>query len=106
MQTVNVITLTKGKAVLSESAYSVKSGSNVVAFYIDAWGNTGRAYPVCSSSSSFVNGTTIDAPSICFEDGSDDTDELFTEVYFPDFYGYNVHSVSGGKTVAVCLTKD
>lgn len=105
METICVKTVNSGTAVLSSTGYDVKLGVNVVSFWVDAWGQTGRAYPVSTSSSTSDGDALVDVPSIVLESGMDDTNEVLTEICFPEFPGWNVHCCSGGKTVAVCLTK-
>ena len=97
---IRVQTIRQGAAVLAETAYDVKMGTDVVAFVVDAWGDTGRAYPAGSFGSCVQN-----IPSILFESGETSDEEIFTEVCFPDFPEWDVHCVNGGKTVAVCLTR-
>lgn len=104
MKQIRVQTVVCGTAVLGSHAYDIKHGDTVVAFYVDAWGKTGRAWPISTSSAVGINGELVNIPSIVFESGDDNTDEVLTEVCFPDFPGWDVHSCSGGKTVAVCLT--
>lgn len=99
MNSVIVKVVSQGLPVLAGHGYDVKLGGCVVAFFVDAWGKTGRAYPVCSSS---VLQGNLEVPSICFESGENEED--WTKVCFPQFAGWSVHSISGGKTVAVCLT--
>ena len=85
--------------------YMLKSSENVAAFYIDGGGHTGRAYPICSSSTvTFADGSFLDYPSIDIED--DCTDSVLTTIYFPEYIGWKVHSVGGGKTMSICLVKD
>jgi hypothetical protein len=87
------------------NGYNVKNGENVVAFYVDAWTKTGRAYPMSSSSSIYFHDTkeTLNYPSIQYEDG--ETETGFAEMWFPEFEGWHVHAVSGGKTMSICLTR-
>lgn len=97
---IRVQTVQQGAAVLAETAYDVKAGIDVVAFYVDAWGETGCAWPVASF------GSATDAfPTITFESAYETNETPFTEVCFPDFPGWDVHTVRGGKVVAVCLTR-
>ena len=91
---------------MSDEGYCV-SGSHeagVVAFYLDAWTKTSRAYPISTCSSIYCVETdeTKNFPSIHIEDGSEDT-HGFAEIYFPEFEGWKVHSVDGGKTMSICL---
>jgi hypothetical protein len=95
----------QGDAVVGQGYMAVR-GENVCAFYIDGWGKTGRIYPICSSKSTVLceDGkfkSSEDYPSLTLEDGS--RDSSMTEIYFPEFEGWQVHSVSGGKTMGVCL---
>ena len=95
----------QGDAVGGQGYMAVR-GENVCAFYIDGWGKTGRIYPICSSQSTtfFEDGkfkSSEDYPSLTLEDGEEGSS--ITEIYFPEFEGWQVHSVSGGKTMGVCL---
>lgn len=100
---VKVVVLYQGDAVCGDYGYILKQGEGVAAFYLDGWGNTGRIYPVSYSSVSYVDGKHIKCPSIEIENGDN---SMCTEIYFPDFEGYRTHSVSGGKTMSICLVKD
>lgn len=95
----------QGSAVAGQD-YMLKRSENVAAFYIDGWGETGRIYPVASSSSVYFTDTKeeLKVPSLTIEDGREDTP--LTEIYFPEYGGWNVHSVGGGKVMAVCLIKE
>lgn len=97
---IRVQTVQQGAAVLAETAYDVKAYINVVAFYVDAWGETGCAWPVASFGSA-----TNSFPTITFESAYETNETPLTEVCFPDFPGWDVHTVRGGKVVAVCLTR-
>lgn len=108
-ETIKISVSIQGVPVASKHGYDVKRGENVCSFFVDGRGDTGRIYPVttCSSvSMQSPNGdfTVVKFPSIYLEDGGD---KLLagTEIYFPEFEGWNVHSAVGGKTMAVCLTK-
>lgn len=106
MQAIRVQTIAQGVAVLEPAAYDIKAGPNVVSFYVDAWGLTGRAYPVATSNSTSIDDALVAIPSIVLESGAENNDaEELTEICFPDFTGWDVHCCSGGKIIAVCLTK-
>jgi hypothetical protein len=104
MNEVKVSVAYQGSAVCGAHGYMLKLSENLAAFYLDGWGDTGRIYPVSTSSSVFLNKELLKFPSICIEDGQEESD--FSEIYFPEFEGWNVHAVSGGKTMAICLTKE
>lgn len=118
IDTVQVVQLKVGETEikdikLGDVGYMAKRGENVVAFYLDAWTDTGRADPLGLSSSVYFTDTkeTKNYPSFCFDDGAYDDgngeDKMkFGEVYFPEFEGWSVFSVTGGKTLSICLVKD
>lgn len=101
---VEIRVLQQGDAVCGETGYMLKRGDNVAAFFLDGWGNTGRVYSVMSSSISCIDGKYLPIPSLTIENGN--VNSTFTEICFPEFEGWNVHSVSGGKTMAICLTME
>lgn len=102
--TVQINILNQGSAVCGSEGYLLKKSSNVAAFYLDGWGKTGRIYPVSTCSTTIINGESYSYPSITIEDGEDES--TLTDIYFPEFAGWDIHSVSGGKTMAICLTKE
>lgn len=86
------------------NGYMLKKGDNVAAFYADQIGEALRAYPLASSTSfSVVDGVSRKIPSIILEtsEGAGETQEIS----FPEFEGWDVHCVSGGKILSICLTK-
>lgn len=95
MKTVKVNIITQGTAVCGDEGYMLVHGGDVAAFYLDGWGATGRIYPAGTSQHE-------GCPSIYLDDGQGEA----TAICFPEFHGWNVHCVSGGKTMAVCLTKE
>lgn len=101
MNKIRVQVVQNGDAVVSDEGYLPVKGDKVVAFYLDAWGETGRAYPEVYSLAE-VNGVSS-VPSIIISDGRDDS--KFSEVCFPDFPGYRVHCADGGKTMSICLVR-
>lgn len=104
-KTTPVITSVQGDAVAADVGYLVKgSGTSVVAFYVDGWGKTGRIYPMSSCDCIFMNATIQNYPSIWIDDGEEGSS--LSEIYFPEFEGYDVFCVSGGKTMQVCLVKN
>lgn len=106
MQTnkVKIQVIKQGKPVAGNEGYMLINGGNVVAFYLDGWGDTGRIYPVCTCSSTYIDCRTYNYPSMTIEDGYDDNS--CTEIAFPEYEGFSVHSVSGGKTMQICLVKE
>ena len=102
--TVEIKVLAQGDAVCGTKGYMLKRSTSVAAFYLDGWGATGRIYPEFTSSSVWDGTSTINYPSITISDGSDDGS--LSEIYFPEYKGWRVHSVSGGKTAAICLVKE
>lgn len=97
---VTVKVLRQGAAVCG-NGYMLKLGDSVAAFHFDGWGNTGRIYPL-STGEEKVDGHEYALPSLTLHDGVEESEP--TEVCFPDFEGWSVHCVKGGKTMAVCLT--
>lgn len=100
-QRVKVLVSLPGDVKVNESGYMLLMGEKVAAFYLDVWSN--RAYPSSSCSSVWVDGQSMDLPSITLEDGNETSER--TAIFFPDFPGWEVHSVSGGKTLSICLTR-
>ncbi len=92
-----------GDAVCGATGYVAIKHDDVCTFYVDGWGSTGRIYPVASSSSVFTEHENVNCPSITIENGEDNT--TLTEIFFPEFEGWEVFSMSGGKTMSVCLIK-
>jgi len=103
MDKVEVQVISQGDAVCGTTGYMLKRGEDVAAFYLDGWGSTGRIYPMTSSSQIFNGKDVLNFPSLTIDNG-DDVSEV-TEICFPEFEGWDVHAVSGGKTMAICLTK-
>lgn len=93
----------QGDAVCGKGGYMLKQSEDVAAFYMDGWGKTGRIYPVSSSTSIVQEGKIAHYPSIMIEDGEETS--TYTEIYFPEYEGWTVHSTNGGKTMSVCLVK-
>jgi hypothetical protein len=107
MSTISIEISIQGDAVPGSEGYLAQISDTMATFYVDGWGKTGRIYPVSSSSSVFTKeGNLKHFPSITLEDGEDGEEaSTFTEIYFPEFEGWSVFAVSGGKTMAVCLRK-
>ncbi len=101
---VKVIVIHQGDAVCGPGGYLLKQSDDIAAFYLDGWGKTGRIYPISTCGWSRVGDKNIHCPSITIEDGEDNSS--FTEIYFPEYEGWRVHCVSGGKTMSICLVKD
>ena len=102
--TVEVLVVQQGDAVCGKQGYMLKKSDDVAAFYLDGWGNTGRIYPISSCRSVWLDGEVLSYPSITLEDGEDDSS--LTEICFPEYEGWQVHCVSGGKIMAICLVKE
>lgn len=94
----------QGDAVCGEHGYMLKRGVDIAAFYLDGWGKTCRIYALTSSGSTVIDGAVENYPTLTLENGSE-YDSL-TEICFPEFEGWSVHSVIGGKTMAICLTRE
>ena len=104
MDEVEILVVEQGAAVCGENGYMLKRSDNVASFYIDGWGDSCRIYPISSSTTTLIDGASVGIPSLTIDNGI--VDEPMTEICFPEFEGWSVHSVSGGKTMAICLTKD
>ena len=102
--TVEVLVIQQGDAVCGKQGYMLKKSNDVAAFYLDGWGKTGRIYPISSCRSVWLDGEVLSYPSIALEDGEDDSS--LTEICFPEYEGWRVHCVSGGKIMAICLVKE
>lgn len=101
---VEVLVIQQGDAVCGKQGYMLKKAKNIAAFYLDGWGKTGRIYPSSSCESSMINGTVYDYPNLWIEDGQEES--TFTEICFPEYEGWQVHCVSGGKIMSICLVKE
>ena len=86
------------------NGYMLKKSDDVAAFYIDVRGEVDRMYPDATSSV-YDNGNKFGYPSIFLSEG-DALVDLVVEIYFPEFENWSVHSCTGGKIIAVCLTKN
>lgn len=103
---VKVVVTYQGSVAVRGVGYMLKKGDGVAAFYLDT---KERSWP--AGSSSHTNHFSADGnfthseefPSIFLI--SSDEDEEWTEIGFPEYVGWMVHSVSGGKVLSVCLTK-
>lgn len=93
----------QGKAVLSKYAYVAKESDDIICMYLDAWGETGMAYPEASGQS-YDHDTGNEWPSIWFS-ATDDDNEEYTLVNFPELIGWKVFALGGGETCAIVLTK-
>lgn len=101
---VKIQVIRQGKPIVGDEGYMLINGGNVVAFCLDGWGDTGRIYPVSTYSSTYIEGMIYNYPSMNVEDGDDDSS--YTEIAFPEYEDFYVHSVSGGKTMQICLVKE
>ena len=84
------------------SGYMLKRGENVAAFYLDAYD---RAYCNSTCRSVTMTNENLPYPSMWIDNGYEEPED-FSEIYFPEYEGWHVHSVSGGKTLSICLVKD
>lgn len=91
---------------MGEAGYVAVRAENIIAFYLDAWTDSGRAYPDSTSEHILIpeTGEWRNFPCIILDDG-DEFQSNFSAVYFPEFEGWKVHSVSGGKTMSICLVR-
>ncbi len=100
---IKVLVSQKGDAIVHHSGYMVHRGETVVAFYLDARGNTGRAYPAGSMTNvKTIEGEYKDFPALFLVDEDEKSETL---IYFPEFPGWHVHCADGGKTMSICLVK-
>lgn len=89
---------------VSSEGYMAVRGENVVAFYVDVRSSpAGRLYPAgtCRSLVDHKTRQSLNFPNITLGDG----DAIFLDIAFPEFEGWQVHSVFGGKTLSICLVK-
>jgi hypothetical protein len=100
---IKVIVAIQGDAIVSSVGYVVARSDKIVAFYLDGWGNTGRAYPMSTCDAVMIDGKPEKYPSMWIEDGEDHSQ--LTEIYFPEFQGWRIHCADGGKTMSICLVK-
>lgn len=88
--------------------YSEEAG--ICTFHADVRASsTGRAFPISYGSSVyFPLGKILKRyPSIFLENGKEAVDECqATEFYFPEFEGWRVFSVTGGKIFSICLVRN
>jgi len=98
-----VLVTQQGDAVCGEG-YGLKLQENIAAFWLDGWGETGRIYWSSYCNNAFIDGEIINCPEITIEDGREDSS--WTVICFPEFRGWRVHCLGGGKSMSVCLTKD
>ena len=91
---------------MGEKGYVTVRAENIIAFHLDAWTDSGRAYPDSTSDWVFIPETKEHKhfPCIILDNG-DEFESDFSAVYFPEFEGWKVHSVSGGKSLAICLVR-
>lgn len=101
---VEIRVLQQGDAVAGKTGYMLKCCNNVAAFYLDGGGETGHIYPLAVSQTAWNGEELLNFPSMTIEDGRDSSD--VTEICFPEFEGWRVHSALGGKTMAISLTKE
>ena len=85
----------QGTVKITSVGYMLETGENCAIFFFDVGD---RAYPVASSA------YDVGSPSLWLEDNEDE--DHWTYVCFPDFIGWSVHCVSGGKVISVALRKD
>lgn len=92
----------QGKAVVSSFGYVAKESDNLLLLCVDAWGDTGRAYPdgVCNSQDSSGD---LGIPEIWLSVSEDD--ETVTTITFPELKGWEVFCINGGKTLQIAFYK-
>jgi hypothetical protein len=96
-----------GKPIkIGDAGYVRVRAENIIAFYLDVWTDSGRAYPVSTCREVYI--PEIEQwkrfPGITLDNG-DEFESDFSEVYFPEFEGWSVHCVTGGKVLSICLVK-
>jgi hypothetical protein len=101
---VKVKVIFQGDAVPGKLGYLLKKSKNIAAFYLDGAGKTGRIYPYGTGTSCFIDDKVYNYPSMTIGDGEDDSQ--LSEICFPEYSGWRIHCVGGGKTMAVCLVKE
>ena len=98
MGEVKIIVAAQGDAVIISDGYYLKTGEKVASFYIDSHS---RIRAVSTSTLMGCPGF----PSVEIEPVSKQNAKV-TEIYFPEYEGWNVHCCGVGKTMAICLTKE
>lgn len=101
---VKVLVVTQGDAEIGAEGYMKVAGEKVVAFYLDGWGKTGAAYPIASSRAVIVDGKAFNFPALTLGNGVEDSEH--TEICFPEYEGWSVHCVRGGKVMSICLVNN
>lgn len=104
VQILETLNRTPGCPFSVGEGYMLKRGENVAAFYADVRGDAKRLQPICSSRFADLSDGSKNLPSVSLVQETDDK-HLLT-ICFPEFEGWSVHSIRGGKTLAICLTKD
>lgn len=101
-KTYKAVTTMQGDAVLADFAYVAKESDSIICMCIDAWGETGRAYPEATTRTyDSVTGKTY--PCIWYM--VEPEDDVYTIVEFPELAGWEIFAVDGGKTCNIVLTK-
>jgi hypothetical protein len=103
--TIQVQVFNGGQDKIGPYGYMALRGENVVAFHVDARDvPTGRLYPVatCRQTVDHKTHKSYDFPCVTLDDGEDGE---MIDLSFPQFEGWQVHSVFGGKTLSICLAK-
>lgn len=104
--TVKIQVMSGDASSVGKEGYMIVRGQNVVAFYLDVWNvPSGRLHFLCSCQTTLDYSTfeQYDYPSLGLDE--DDGGDTFVEIAFPEFPGWQVHSVNGGKTLSICLVK-
>lgn len=92
----------QGNAVVSDFGYVAKESDTMLLLCVDAWGDTGRAYPEGTSSCQDSSGD-LGIPEIWLSVSEDD--ETITSISFPELKGWEVFCVNGGKTLQIAFYK-
>lgn len=103
---IKVLVVSGDTSSVGKKGYMVVRGENVVAFYLDVWNvPSGRLHFMfsCKTTLDYSTFEQYDYPSLGLTE--DDGGDTFVEIAFPEFQGWQVHSVNGGKTLSVCLVK-
>jgi hypothetical protein len=93
---------TQGNAVVSNYGYAAKESDGIILLFLDARGDTGRAY-VDGTSYSYEQDPHLGVPELWLS--TSDDDKVATVITFPELQGWNVFCANGGKTLSIALQK-
>lgn len=83
--------------LLGETGYGLKGNDEVVAFFVDLYDNAVVTYTASPPQGYPTIGLCLD---------EEDYSVIDTEINFPEYPGWRVHSTRCGKVLSVALIKD